>query len=57
MKASVEAFTAFMEASVEDMKYMKVSTEITSTGASTKASAKASMKVISTKTSMEALWK
>ena len=41
---------ASVEASMEDMKGMKASTEVTSTGASTKAS----MEVTSTKSSIEA---
>ena len=51
MEASMEAMEA-VEASMEDMEDMKASTEVTSTGASTKAFTKASMEVTSTKAPM-----
>ena len=45
---------ASLKTSMGDMEYMKASTEVPSTGASTKASTKASMEVTCTKSSMGA---
>ena len=71
MKASVEAFTATIEAtreasigaiesvedSTEDMKDIKSSTEVTSKEGFTKASIKTFMEVSCTKASIKASWK
>ena len=52
-KQVMQPFAEILGAYMEDMEYMKASTEVTSTGASTKTSTKASMEVTSTKASME----